>query len=131
MLELFFYVGLAVIFLILFIVSIRKDWDSALSGVFGITWIVFIVVFVVRLCIRPTEQDFCNIEKEYYSLKERVDVIKTLNYSERVVFYPDLTKEVEKMNNLIEKHKFNYDSKWDGYYYSSKIGQLEPINLLE
>ena len=129
MLELFFYGGLAVIFLILFIVSIRENWDDAISGVFGIIWIVFISVFVVRLCIRPTEQDFCEIESKYNSLKRKVEVVKTLDYSERVVFYPDLTKEVEKMNNLIEKHKFNYNSKWDGYYYSSKIGQLEPINL--
>ena len=90
---------------------------------------ICIVVTIILKVQSPDEHDILNIEKEYYSLREKVDFIKTLDYSDRTIFYPDLIKEVENMNSLIEKHKFNCDSKWDGMMYSEKIGKLDPINL--
>ena len=131
MLELFVYGGLAVIFAALFIIGVRKSWDDPLLTLFAFICVTFIVVTVILGVETPSEQDFCNTEKRYYSLKEKVETVKKLDYSERVVFYPELSKEVENMNNLIEKHKFNYTSKWDGRNYSEKIAKLKPINLWE
>ena len=122
MLKLFVREGLILILMILFIISIQKRWDDLIIVIILLSILMFTISTITLRFQIPSEQDICEIENRYNSLKRKVEVVKTLDYS-------DLIKEVEEMNNLIEKHKFNCDSKWDGYFYSSKIGQLEPINL--
>ena len=129
MLELIFYGVLGLFSFILLILAYKKNWSSVVGAFSGAFLMFCFIRLLVLFLYKPTKDDISKKLIEYDKLKEKVEVINNTKNQETKVFIPELIYEVDKMNSVIDENKLHCNSKWDGYYYSHELAELEKLKI--
>ena len=123
---------LLIINLVLAVINLSSTNSSRrLAGIFNSFVTIIIAVVILYLFItRPTEADFEEEIVKYNNIKKEIELVsKTEDHEMRAILIPQLVIKINDMNEEILEHKTKCNSKWDGYSYSEKIGNLEPLSL--
>lgn len=132
-LQLYVFAGATILSLVVVIVSAKRDWHEKVSSLFSLIFsslicFVSLMTFILLLGLKPTKEEFRQIQEDYKVLEAKIEAYKKLNQSDKIVLFPELLKETEEMNSTIEEHKNKWDSRWNGYRYSPEVANLEPLN---
>ncbi len=96
--------------------------------IFGGTCIIILCFLIFGRSSRDKKERYYLME--YSKLRTKVEVISNLPDSIKTVidtYYPEIKTEVEKMNQLIENNKANVSSIYNGWLFSDKLANLEPL----
>jgi len=99
------------------------------AGIFNLVVALFISYITYstynrNVMTKIKEED---IESYYKYLVEKIKQDTTTLNKTDLLF--SIEPEVDEINKIIEINRNNYDSWWDGYQYSEKIGNLKKIRL--
>ncbi len=135
--EIYFNIGLAVINFILACINIILGFFNNKSS-FVYTGLFNLVIALLISYITYSMYDrnvMTEIKEEYeiesyYKINDLVEKIKqdtTILNKTELLF--SIKPQVDEVNKIIEINRNNYDSWWNGYQYSEKIGNLKRIRL--
>lgn len=130
---------LVILAIVNFVIAILNSlaalrFNNLLNLIVGV-FCTFVCLYLASVTVdiydsRMTEgKEKAEIEN-YYKIKNKIEEIKTsesIQNKTELLFY--IYPKVEEVNDIIMKNKKHYDSKWDGFEYSEKIGNLKILEL--
>lgn len=133
----YFNIGLAIInFILACINTILGFFNNKSSFVYTGLFNLVIALFISYITYSMYDRNVMTKIKEedeieaYYKINNLVEKIKqdtTILNKTDLLF--SIESQVDEINEIIEINRNNYDSRWNGYQYSEKIGNLKKIRL--